>query len=155
MSFISLPPQLPNNYDYLECPEDTKPEEIMLSYIDYLYSRSNHDEQLNAEMERRKRILTRLFQIRCLNSTITDDDKNNLGSTYQNINNEVFDLQSEYERSLQTSINICNDINDNEYKVFILNEHKHLYQEFHPNHWFVDLEDWFYSFDELSASAIL
>ena len=152
---MSLPSQLPNNYDYLDCPEDANPEEIMLSYIDYLYSSSNHDERLNAEMERRKRILTRLFQIRYLNSTITDDDKNNLGSTYQNIDNEVFDLQNEYERSLQTSINICNDINDNEYKVFILNEHKHLYQEFHQGHWFVDLEDWFYSFDELSTSAYL
>lgn len=36
----------PNN---LNCPEDAKPEEIMLSYIDY--SCSNHNEQFNTEME--------------------------------------------------------------------------------------------------------
>ena len=145
--------QLPNNYEYSDCPKDAKPEEKMLSYIDYLYSRNNHDEELNAEMERRKRILTRLFQIRYSNSTTTDDDKDNLGEAYQNIN-EVFDLQNEYEQSLQTSIDICNDIGDIEYKVFILNEHKHLYQEFYPNQWFANFEDWFSSFDALSASAI-
>ena len=131
----------PTIYSIENLPDNTTPEETMLSWMNVIYN-NYYDLDNNQLIDSRKYMLTRLYQIRMnKNNDITDDEK-------------IDDIHLAYEDSMRESVRIACLHTDYKTMYLTLYELKHIYQEFPSDEW-MDIQSFFDSFDQMTCDFLV